>query len=121
MTSCEIVESYDALAFHWNGEKFNRKNGIEQHKKALRFAKSKRTAIDVGCGSSGRFIELLIAEKYEVEGLDISPKMIEYAKERHPDQVFHFADICDWNFTQKYDFISTWDSIWHVPLVVMKL
>ena len=29
---------------------------------------------------------------------------------------FHFADICIWEFPKRYDFISAWDSIWHVQL-----
>jgi len=29
---------------------------------------------------------------------------------------FHFADICIWEFPKHYDFISAWDSIWHVQL-----
>jgi len=26
------------------------------------------------------------------------------------------ADICEWEFSTQYHFISAWDSIWHVPL-----
>ena len=43
--------------------------------------------------------------------------MIELAKQRHPNVTFHHADICEWEFPRKYDFISAWDSIWHLPLV----
>jgi trans-aconitate methyltransferase len=42
--------------------------------------------------------------------------MIELAKKRHPDVTFHHADICEWQLPRAYDFISAWDSIWHVPL-----
>ena len=44
--------------------------------------------------------------------------MVEFRdiKNHHPDLLFHHADICDWNFDEKYDFISAWDSIWHIPL-----
>jgi SAM-dependent methyltransferase len=42
--------------------------------------------------------------------------MIELAKKRHPDVTLHHADICEWNFPKKYDLISAWDSIWHLPL-----
>jgi len=108
--------SYDKLASHWNSEEFNRGNGIEQHKRAFRFAQRKRNAIDVGCGSSGRFIELMISEGFEAEGLDISPEMIRMAKIRHPEVQFYIADICVWDFPKKYDLISAWDSIWHAPL-----
>ncbi|NQY32098.1 MAG: class I SAM-dependent methyltransferase [Coraliomargarita sp.] len=116
MTPQETAQSYDKIASHWNGDEFNRENGILQHQRALRFSKKKESAIDVGCGSSGRIIELLLSEGFEVEGLDISPEMIRLAKERNPQQVFHLADICEWNFPKQYDFISAWDSIWHAPL-----
>ena len=116
MTPKEIAQSYDNLASYWGGEDFNRENGIQQHERALRFLKSKETAIDIGCGSSGRIIELLTSAGFEVEGLDISSEMIRLAKERQPEQVFHLADICEWKFPKQYDFISAWDSIWHTPL-----
>lgn len=116
MTPQETAESYNKLAAHWNGDRFNRSNGILQHEKALQFVKHKGSAIDVGCGSSGRIIELLIAAGFEVEGLDISPEMLRFARKRHPGQRFHFADICEWEFLKRYDFISAWDSIWHAPL-----
>ena len=104
------------MASHWDGEKFNRKNGIAQHARALQFSQHKRTAIDIGCGSSGRIIELLLDAGFTTEGLDISTEMLRRAQARHPDQTFHQADICTWAFPQKYDFISAWDSIWHAPL-----
>jgi len=116
MTPQETAQSYDNLASHWNGDKFNRENGISQHQRALRFSKNKESATDIGCESNGRIIELLLSEGFEVEGLDISPEMIRLAQERNPDQVFHLADICEWEFPKQYDFISAWDSIWHAPL-----
>ena len=112
--------TYDALAEHWNGEEFNRENGITQHEKALRFLADDQLqggrGIDIGCGSSGRFIDLMLSKKLTVEGLDISPEMLRLAKVRHPKQTFHLADICKWEHDGKYDFITAWDSIWHAPL-----
>jgi len=117
MTPNEIANSYDQLAAHWNSDTFPRDNGIEQHKRALAFLKEGRCALDIGCGSSGRIIDLLISRGFDVEGLDISTVMIELAKQRHPNVTFHHGDICEWEFPRKYDFISAWDSICHVPLV----
>lgn len=126
MNPQETAKNYDKLAFHWSGDQFNRENGIEQHRKALQFLSSKRHAIDIGCGSSGRIVELMLEAGFEAEGLDISPEMMRHAKERHPTVRFHLADICTWKFPRKYDFISAWDSIWHAPLesheqILMKL
>jgi hypothetical protein len=33
---------------------------------------------------------------------------------------FYTADICTWQFPQKYDLISAWDSTFHLPLAEQK-
>lgn len=116
MTPQQTARSYDKLASHWNSDDFNRANGIEQHKRAIRFVSRKGDSLDIGCGSSGRIIDLMISEGFEAQGLDISPEMVRMAKQRHPAVTIHLADICSWNFPKKYDFISAWDSIWHTPI-----
>jgi trans-aconitate methyltransferase len=116
MSPIEIAASYDQLTDHWNSDEFPRTNGVKQHERAIAFLKEKHHALDIGCGSSGRIIDLLKSHGIDVEGLDVSPRMIELAKQRHPDVTFHHADICEWSFHKQYDFISAWDSIWHIPL-----
>lgn len=46
--------------------------------------------------------------------------MIALARAKHPSVVFHHADICTHEFRATYDFISAWDSIWHVPLPLQR-
>lgn len=46
----------------------------------------------------------------------MSERMIALAKLRHPEIPFYHADICQWPLPRQYDFITGWDSIWHVPL-----
>ena len=116
MKPSEVGQGYDEIAHIWSGDSFNRLNGIKQHDRALAFCQNRHRALDIGCGSSGRIIDLLLGAGFEVEGLDISGRMIELASERHPKVRFHQADICEWTFPYRYDFISAWDSIWHVPL-----
>ncbi|ODN66786.1 class I SAM-dependent methyltransferase [Methylophaga muralis] len=112
----QVAESYDQIADVWNSDSFNRDNGIKQHERAIAFVKHKSTALDIGCGASGRILDLFMSHGFNAEGLDISTKMLELARKRHPQTIFHHADICEWQFTQQYDFISAWDSIWHLPL-----
>ena len=121
MNPVDQANNYDKIADHWDGSKFNRGNGIGQHKRALQFSKQSGKSIDIGCGSSGRIIALMLEHGLEVEGLDYSTEMLKHAKTRHPEVVFHHADICEWNFVEQYDFISAWDSIWHVPLEKQEL
>ena len=118
MTPQQTAGTYDKLASVWNDPTFDRTNGIAQHRRALQFVSRKGAAIDIGCGSSGRIIELLVSEGFKTEGLDISPEMVRLAVERHPALTFHVADIGEWEFPRRYDFISAWDSIWHAPLAM---
>lgn len=116
MNPSDTGKAYDQITHLWESEDFNRSNGIEQHEKAIAFVENKGKALDVGCGCTGRFIDLLLGDGFEVMGVDISKEMIKLAQERHPQIEFQQQDICTWNITQKYDFITAWDSIWHVPL-----
>lgn len=118
MTPAEIGQRYDRIAKRWASSDFDRTNGMWQHERALSFlADDQRSrALDIGCGSSGRFVDLLLGHGFDVEGLDVSARMIALARQRHPEVVFHHADICAWDFPYAYDFITAWDSIWHLPL-----
>ena len=96
MNPSEVAASYDSLAQRWSSAGFDRTNGIAQHMRALQFVQRHGKALDVGCGSSGRFIDLLIGQGFDVEGLDLSAEMLRLARLRHPHVVFHHADICTW-------------------------
>ena len=70
----------------------------------------------VGCGCNTRFNPLLKARGLDIEGVDISERMVALARAADASVVVHHADICLWEPTRQYRFISAWDSIWHVPL-----
>ena len=83
MTPSDVAKSYDDIAERWNSDTFPRNDGIEQHERAIDFVKEKRAALDVGCGCSGRIIDLLLSHGFTVEGLDLSAQMIALARQRH--------------------------------------
>jgi trans-aconitate methyltransferase len=116
MNPAEIGKAYNQITHLWESEDFNQKNGIEQHERAIAFVKNRGLALDVGCGCTGRFIDLLLSNSFQPEGVDISVEMVRLAKNKHPEINIHQKDICEWELTEKYDFISAWDSIWHIPL-----
>lgn len=111
----ETGRSYDTIAPTWR-EPHIQSNGIAQMERAIQFAATRGHALDIGCGCSGRFIDLLTRHGFQVEGIDVSEKMIALARETHPKTTFHHADISEWDFPRKYDFILAWDSTWHLPL-----
>jgi predicted TPR repeat methyltransferase len=89
----EIGRSYDTIAHLWQ-EPQMQSIGIPQLERALQFTTARQYALDIGCGCSGCFIDRLITHGFQVEGVDVSERMIILAKLRHPYVAFHHADIC---------------------------
>ena len=115
----KTAKAHDQITHLWIDDKFNRSNGIEAHKKALQFRSSDspaKNALDIGCGCTGRFFDLLIEEGIEPEGVDISAEKFRLVKEKYPQLTLYNEDICSWDIPKQYDFITAWDSIWHIPL-----
>ncbi len=76
----QIGQAYNQITHLWESERFNMNNGIEQHKKAIAFVDARGKALDIGCGCTGRFIELLSHEGFTPTGLDVSTEMLKIAQ-----------------------------------------
>ncbi|WP_445634407.1 Methyltransferase type 11 [Nostoc sp. DSM 114161] len=107
---------YDKIAQWWQIKHQDSLYGIAQLERAIKFTSKRHSAIDIGCGSSGRFINILSKHGFQAEGLDISPEMINLAKQLHPNIKFYTEDICCWIPPKLYSLISAWDSTFHLPL-----
>jgi SAM-dependent methyltransferase len=116
----DIGKAYDRITHLWTVDGFDRENGIAQHQRALRFLRDDSSrrgrALDVGCGCTGRFFDLLLREGLEPEGIDVSREMVRLARLRHPQLSIHHRDVCTWPIAGRYAFITAWDSLWHLPL-----
>src|SRR5687768_9149983 len=60
--------------------------------------------LDVACGT-GKHMSLLV-KHYEVEGLDLEAGLLDGARERLPNAIFHVADMVDFSLDQRYDVIT---------------
>jgi len=116
----ETGSHYDRIALWWQKQHVHSTYGIAALERAIKFVENKSTALDVGCGSSGRFIEAFIKNGLAPTGVDISSEMIALARQQHPEVTFYAEDICTWQLPQKYDMISAWDSTFHLPLAEQK-
>jgi predicted TPR repeat methyltransferase len=115
MNPTETAHRYDKIARWWQ-ENVPDSYGLAALERALRFAPKGGVSLDVGCGSQGRFMRVLREHGFQTEGMDVSVAMIELARERDPASRFYTADIAAWELPKKYDFISAWDSTFHLPL-----
>ncbi|MBN1824050.1 MAG: class I SAM-dependent methyltransferase [Endomicrobiales bacterium] len=76
-----------------------------------------KKVLDIACGTG--YGSKMIAEygASSVDGMDINPANIEYAKDkyRHPCVNFALGDICAIGSENKYDVIVSFETIEHVP------
>ena len=112
-----IGQKYDKVAEWWENRHMDSDYGLDQIGRAVRYCANRRKALDVGCGSGGRIISLLLSEGFEVTGIDVSEKMLGLAKKNHPGVKFVKSDFCVWESSEKFDLIVAWDSIFHLPSV----
>jgi trans-aconitate methyltransferase len=94
----ETASHYDRVALWWQKQHMRSTYGVTALEKAIQFTENKATALDIGCGSSGRFIDVLIQHGFTPTGVDISVEMISLAEQRHPHVTFYAEDICTWQF-----------------------
>ena len=116
MEPLDTAARYDLIAQWWQTQHQNSHYGIAQLERAIRFTSKRHSALDVGCGSSGRFIDILAKQGFQPEGLDISREMIELARKLHPEVTFYVEDICRWIPPKLYSLICAYDSTFHLPL-----
>jgi predicted TPR repeat methyltransferase len=115
MSPAETAVRYDKIARWWQ-ENVPGSYGLAALERALAFAPEGGVSLDVGCGSQGRFMRVLREYGFQTEGIDVSSAMIELARELDPASRFYTADIAAWEFPKRYDFVSAWDSTFHLPL-----
>ena len=109
----KIRQSYDAIADTWNEQ---REWYIEQSSvdAAIEHLHSDATILDVGCGSGKPIAAYLIEKGFDVYGVDISAKLLEYAEQIIPKEKLFLADICEFKTPLQFDAIICWFALFHV-------
>ena len=111
----ETGRRYDAIAPLWDEARRESAQGLSFLERAIALCKSRRMALDVGCGSGGRMLEKVLASGFRVTGIDVSSGMLQIANASHPTVEFVYADISDWVTPLRFDLIVAWDSTFHLP------
>jgi ubiquinone/menaquinone biosynthesis C-methylase UbiE len=63
-----------------------------------------RTLLDVACGT-GEHIAAL-RDRYDAQGLDLNPELLEVAREKSPDVVFHEGDMASFELDERFDAVT---------------
>ena len=96
-THAEVAVAYDQLTERWLDVNFPQTNGVAQHERALGFLTGDGGhALNVGCGASTRFNQLLRERGLTLEGVDLSPRMVALARAADPDMTRLLFIILSW-------------------------
>jgi 2-polyprenyl-3-methyl-5-hydroxy-6-metoxy-1,4-benzoquinol methylase len=113
----KIRDDFDQIALHeqagWNHNNYYHSFLLKQ------LPKQCKTILDIGCGT-GEFSRQLAKYADQVVAIDLSPKMIEVAKQRSTQYTnidFQVTDILQWNFpVEKFEAIVSIATVHHLPL-----
>jgi ubiquinone/menaquinone biosynthesis C-methylase UbiE len=111
-------KDYDLIA-----EEFSQTRGFlwEELKKFKDLVKDGEKILDLGCGN-GRLLEILRDKKIEYIGVDSSRKLIEIAKEKHPNFQFLVADALSLPFLENsFDKVFSISVFHHIPSEELRL
>lgn len=72
------------------------------------------TVLDLGCGSGTPIASNLISAGYTVTGVDASPEMVAFFRERQPSATVHLADMRTIDLHRRFNGILAWDSFFHL-------
>jgi SAM-dependent methyltransferase len=120
MSKPDIGTQYDKIASWWHEYHLNSDYGVFALTCALSYGPKGGTALDVGCGLGGRMVHKMEAAGFSVTGVDASAEMIKLATATHPKARFIQADIAEWETEERFDFILSWDCLFHLPLSAQK-
>lgn len=113
----KIRNDFDCIALNeqkgWN-------HNTHYHRFLLKQLPSKcKIILDIGCGT-GEFSRLLARRADKVIAIDLSPNMIEVAKEKskqYPNIDFQVADVLQWKFpSEEFDAIFSIATVHHLPV-----
>jgi ubiquinone/menaquinone biosynthesis C-methylase UbiE len=115
MNSKELGKQYNKIAKWWTSQMERSDYGMKYIQKAMSFAKGNSKVLDIGCGSTGRTVNMALKHGFDIIGMDVSTEMIRIAKKKHANVTFIHDDFIEWRTSDRFDLIIAWDSIFHAP------
>jgi SAM-dependent methyltransferase len=70
--------------------------------------------LDLGCGAGRPVAQHMVERGLRVTGVDSSPTMISFCRDRLPDQEWIVADMRQLALGRRFDGILAWDSFFHL-------
>jgi len=111
-----IVGLYERHALEWVGDRSRQTNFFEKSwfDRFIALARPGGTILDLGCGFGKPIAAYLIAQGFDVCGVDSSPTMISLCRKDFPEREWLVADMRTLALGRRFDGVLAWDSFFHL-------
>ncbi|WP_165482661.1 class I SAM-dependent methyltransferase [Legionella gresilensis] len=111
----KIKRGYDKIANIWYEKRdwYIEKKAITD---IIAMLKRGVKILDVGCGSGKPIAKYLKDKGFDVYGIDISPKQLEYAKQIIAKDKLFNTDILNFSTSIKFEAIICWFTLFHIHI-----
>ena len=110
----DIVEFFDRLAPHWDGDMI-RDDAIIGKILDMGKVTAGVDVLDVACGTGVLFPDYLARNVGSLTGIDISPEMVKIAQGKFPQVQVICSDVETAEFDKKFDCIVVYNAFPHFP------
>jgi SAM-dependent methyltransferase len=112
-----VRDGYEVIAETYHERRLGREEANEKWLDTMRpLLPPSGRVVDLGCGSGVPITRYFANRGYEVEGYDISPRMLEIARREVPSAIFRERRIEDVDLApQSIDLVVSFFAIIHVP------
>jgi SAM-dependent methyltransferase len=116
MSSDDIIGLYERHAHHWVADRS--RTGVSFEKpwldRLIAVLPAGKEILDIGCGAGEPIADYMIAEGYNVTGIDSSPTLISFCRSRQPNHRWLVADMRTLALGMRFTGLIAWDSFFHL-------
>ena len=111
-----IVGLYERRALEWAGDRSQQTNFFEKSwfDRFLALVRPGGTILDIGCGFGKPIAAYVIAQGFDVCGVDSSPTMISLCRRIFPGTMACRPTCGRWLWDGRFDGVIAWDSFFHL-------
>jgi len=116
MSAQNIIGLYERHAHEWVGDRSRQTDFFEKGwlDRFTAMVPAGGTILDLGCGPGKPMAAYLLAQGFDVFGVDSSPTMIALAQANFPDRQWLVADMRKLALGRRFAGIMAWDSFFHL-------
>lgn len=110
----EIVDLYERHALSYDadrGRELFEKSWLDRF---LELVGDQGCILDLGCGCGEPIGSYFVSRGHPVTGIDSSPTLIGFCRDRFPQQSWHVGDMREVDFGRRFAGVLAWDSFFHL-------